>query len=64
MDSDNLNLVNTNWINKYTEDGLEAMKQLVNFFLRVRSSTLTTNSSELIFFFCPVLRMRAIGHNV
>ena len=35
MDADNLSLVAGDWISKYQEHGPEAMKQLVNFFLRV-----------------------------
>ncbi|KAF8421022.1 hypothetical protein EV426DRAFT_610370 [Tirmania nivea] len=34
MDADNLSLVAGDWTIKYQEDGPEAMKQLVNFFLR------------------------------
>jgi len=39
MDADNLSLVASDWTSKYQEDGPEAMKQLVNFFLRVSGST-------------------------
>lgn len=35
LDADNLSLVASDWTIKYQEDGPEAMKQLVNFFLRV-----------------------------
>lgn len=34
MDADNLSLVASDWTIKYQEDGPEAMKELVNFFLR------------------------------
>jgi len=39
MDADNLRSVANDWAIKYQEDGPEAMKQLVNFFLRVSGST-------------------------
>lgn len=35
MNAENLSLVAGDWISKYQEHGPEAMKQLVNFFLRV-----------------------------
>ena len=35
LETDNIDTVANEWTVKYEEDGLEAMKQLVNFFLRV-----------------------------
>lgn len=41
MSADNLSKVASDWISKYQEHGPEAMKQLVNFFLRVSTSFFT-----------------------